>query len=344
MRVSRQPTEPIVGRLLKLCEALDSAGARVGEWFGGDPLAVLDQRIELLGLQAPASPSVSFGGKARMVRCFDGWAAVSLPRPEDVEAVAAWLELGHSTAADHDPWPVVVQGCASRSTAEVIERAALLGLAVSAVGERCEDTQAVLAERVGEAPAIEPANLVVANLGSLWAAPLAAQMLRRMGARVITVESTERPDGARATPRFFQALHEGTEFVSMPFGTPAGRRSLAELLQSVDVVIEGSRPRALQQLGIDARQMVEHGPRLWVSITAHGRSEPWANRAGFGDDAAAAGGLVRWVDGSPAFVADAIADPLSGLTAAEAIATLASGGDRWIVDIALARVAASFAA
>ena len=50
-----------------------------------------------------------------------------------------------------------------------------------------------------------------------------------------------------------------------------------------------------------------------VSITAFGRD---SNRIGFGDDVAAAAGLVALDDaGDPVFCGDAIADPLTGLTA-----------------------------
>ena len=48
---------------------------------------------------------------------------------------------------------------------------------------------------------------------------------------------------------------------------------LASLVASADVVIEGSRPRALQQLGIVAEDLLAapDGPSVWVSITGHGR-------------------------------------------------------------------------
>ena len=76
-----------------------------------------------------------------------------------------------------------------------------------------------------------------------------------------------------------------------------------------------------------------------MAITAHGFAGPGATRVGFGDDCAAAGGLVRWEDGAPRFLGDALADPLTGLEAA--LAVLA--GQRGLVDMAMARVAAHYA-
>jgi hypothetical protein len=97
----------------------------------------------------------------------------------------------------------------------------------------------------------------------------------------------------------------------------------------------------MEQLGIDARTLVGRGPQVWISITAHGRSESQRHRVGFGDDAAAGGGPVGWVASAPVFITDAVADPVTGLTAALAGVQLLERGGRWIVDVALARVAAS---
>ena len=89
--------------------------------------------------------------------------------------------------------------------------------------------------------------------------------------------------------------------------------------------------------------MVASGPRLWLSITAYGRQGVSGNRVGFGDDAAAAGGLVAWSDEEPVFCGDAIADPLTGLTAAARGLQALQDGGRWLLDVAMAGVAASFA-
>ena len=60
----------------------------------------------------------------------------------------------------------------------------------------------------------------------------------------------------------------------------------------------------------------------------------------FGDDAAVAGGLVAWFQEQPYFVADAIADPLSGLVAATAVLESLATSDAALLEIALSRVAA----
>jgi crotonobetainyl-CoA:carnitine CoA-transferase CaiB-like acyl-CoA transferase len=66
-------------------------------------------------------------------------------------------------------------------------------------------------------------------------------------------------------------------------------------------------------------------------------------RVGLGDDAAAAGGLVGEAEGGPVFLADAVADPVTGLVAAMAVVDAVTSGGRWLLDIALARVASAVA-
>jgi hypothetical protein len=328
----------LVRTVAGLCRYLDTRRAGLAELVGAEGLGALAERAAMLDL--PPAGTVSAGGATRLLRCADGWIAVSLPRGDDRQLVPAWLELD-MPYSPHRAWRTVTHHVAHRSGTDLIERGAVLGLACAVVGET-PDTEPLLAVGLGAAPPATLSGLTVANLGSLWAGPLAADMLARMGARVITVESTARPDGARATPEFFAALHGRSESVELDFRTPGGRHALAELLASVDVVIEGSRPRALEQLGVDAVSLVGHGPRVWMSITGHGRAAR-PERIGFGDDAAAAGGLVGWVDGEPRLLADAVADPLSGLLAAAAVAQLVESGGCWLVDVALSRTAAAMA-
>jgi crotonobetainyl-CoA:carnitine CoA-transferase CaiB-like acyl-CoA transferase len=193
---------------------------------------------------------------------------------------------------------------------------------------------------VGDAPPLRGPPLVV-DFSSLWAGPLCARLLAARGARVVKVESRSRPDGARFGPApFFDRMQAHAQCVAVDFGTDAGRRALHALVARADVVIEASRPRALPQLGIDAARVLEAHTRVWVSITGYGRG---SDRVAFGDDAAAAGGLVAGDGAGPVFVADAVADPLTGVAAAAAAVECLAHGGRWMVDAPLARVAAHVA-
>jgi crotonobetainyl-CoA:carnitine CoA-transferase CaiB-like acyl-CoA transferase len=162
----------------------------------------------------------------------------------------------------------------------------------------------------------------------------------------VKVEGANRPDGARfGPPSFFALMNDGKEQVVVDLRTTAGIGELRQLLCSADVVIEASRPRALEQLGLDARSLAAvSSPRAWVAITGYGQSPPEREWVAFGDDAAAAGGLVVWDDEGPCFCADAVADPLTGLLAATAASIVLATGERRLIDAALARTAAAVSA
>ena len=110
-------------------------------------------------------------------------------------------------------------------------------------------------------------------------------------------------------------------------------------MDNADIVIEASRPRALAQMGINPSSVIDVSPSTtWISITGYGRSNEQGYWVAFGDDAAASGGLLGWIDDVPYFLGDAIADPLTGLHAAvAAILAYRQGGGR-LIDIPLANV------
>jgi hypothetical protein len=321
-----------------LMERLDQLGA---SFPGVDVPALLGERAALMGLWRRGSTSC--GGSCRLMPSTEGWAAVSLPREEDRDLVPAWLELSSPPATEPAVWSAVQHALAEGDVSALLERAVLLGLPVARVSEM--SAADVIPMRLGDAPARSgPEELLVVDLSSLWAGPLCGDLLARAGARVVKMESTSRPDGARRGPAsFFDLLNGAKRSLALDFHDERQRALLGRLVRSADVVIEASRPRALEQLGIVAADMVASGPRLWISITAYGRQGSSGTRVGFGDDAAAAGGLVSWSDGEPMFCGDAIADPLTGLVAAaQALRALRAGG-RWLLDVAMSGVAASFA-
>jgi hypothetical protein len=346
----------LVRRVTRLTADLDVAGSGIAAAVGSLGLGVLGERAAAVGL--PPSRSTSAGGSCRLMQTAVGPCAVSLARPSDVDLVPAWLESSAHTDLEHDDavWSAVGNVLASadeRRVIELVERARWLGLPVALAGEIAPRAHPIHAERLGEANPLPLLGAIVVNLGSLWAAPLAGATLAALGARVIKVESTSRPDGARRHRRFFASLHSGCESVAFDLARHSGQTQLAQLLDRADVVIEGSRPRALAQMGIDATQVVRSGPQVWASITGYGRGPAYEHRVGLGDDAAVAGGLVGELAGESAggvrtnaeavFLADAVADPITGLTTAHAIAERLASGGRWLLDIALANVAASMA-
>jgi len=251
-------------------------------------------------------------------------------------------------------WDSIQSAVADASAEDLAERAGELGLAVAVVseGDQPFDPQWRFRRDRRHGPWIITASSQsgntralrrVVDLSALWAGPLCASLLRRAGAEVVTVESASRPDGARrGDPELHRLLHDGNTFVTLDFNDSTGLEELHRLVDEADVVVSAARMRALQQLGLDPFTTVGQRPGLtWVAISAYGLTGPWSNRIGYGDDAAVAGGLVLHGP-TPMFVADAVADPITGLYAAIAgLAVSASSGG--VIDAALRDAAAHVA-
>ena len=322
----------LVPAVLAMGEELAAATAVLGACVELDTLALLGERAATAGLTRHGDRSC--GGATRLVRALDGWLAVSLPRPDDLELLPAWLG-----GDDVDTL------LAERPAAALVEAAVELGLAVASLGERTvADGPAIGVDARAERPA--PGllgDVLVADLSSLWAGPLAGHLLTAAGARVVKVESTRRPDGARSGPAaFYDLLHAGQEAAAFDLDDERERAMLRRLVATADVVIEASRPRALRQLGIDAEAAAADGT-VWLSITGHGRSGRAGIRVAFGDDAAVAGGLVAGPTERPRFCGDAIADPLAGMVGALAVLECLRQGSGCVLDVAMAGVAAECA-
>lgn len=307
-----------------------------------DGAHLLGERAALAGLTRRGD--VSPGGSCRLVHAADGLVAVNLARPDDIELVPAWLELD---AAPPDAWEAVVRECAARSAAVLAERAGLLGMPVGVVPRvssvRVRAPWRLSRLRRRATPGSAGPGLVV-DLSSMWAGPLCANLLGLAGFEVVKVESTTRLDGARrGEARMFDLLHGGHRSVVVDFRDPDEVERLRRLVGAADVVIESSRPRALEQLGLGPGRMLRRSPAtIWISITGYGRGPRGRGRVAFGDDAAAAAGLVARTDaGQAVFCGDAIADPLAGLHAAVVAVAMWSGGCGGLADVAMRDVVAS---
>ena len=296
-----------------------------------DAAELLTGRATLLGLSPQGR--ISAGGATRLMRSGDGWCALTLSRQDDVDAIPALLE---SDSVD-DPWPAVEQWTADNASADITMRARLLGLPVAALGE----TPAAPTRITSLGAATEPRpidELLVADLSAMWAGPLCGQLLARAGATVVKVESPNRPDGTRAGPAsFFNWMNSGKLSYAADFDDPC---ELRKLLDAADVVIESSRPAALANRGLGP---TSRDGQIWLRITGHGTDGDHANWVAFGDDAAVSGGLVRGGKDDPEFCGDAIADPLTGLHAALAVAESLSRGGGELIELSMAAVAATYA-
>ena len=317
------------------------ATASFGEPVVVDGLGLLAERARATGFRRGGSRSV--GGVSRLLPCADGWIAVSLARPDDIESLPAWLGIEPPPSGERR-WIAVAAAVRSRPAAEVVGQARLLALPVAAVAEMAGTAPAVrlsplerprppersLARRspaVGGRPQLAVGGTLVWPAVALGGRPSREGRRREPAGRrpvrtTVVLRADERWQGAGCRGSAHDRRHRRT-------ARTAVRRRRRD---------RGVAARALEQLGLDARSLAgESSARAWVAITGYGQNPPEREWVAFGDDAAAAGGLVVWDDEGPCFCADAVADPLTGLLAATAASIVLATGGRRLIDVALAR-------
>ena len=246
--LSGHPGDPPLWPAAGLMEGLHDTGRRIsvasalgGHRIAPEPRQLLVGRAALMGLTRRGRTSP--GGACRLLATADGWVAVSLSRPDDADLVPAIT----GTEPGGDPWSVLAREARSRRGRDVADRAQLVGVPATVLGPLASPTGAGDPERArrpdGAKAGRSAGRPLVVDLSALWAGPLCGKLLGDAGARVVKVESRNRPDGARAgSTDFFDWLHSGHESVVLDFDEREDIEGLHALIAGADVVIEASRP------------------------------------------------------------------------------------------------------
>jgi hypothetical protein len=308
---------------------LSKSAAANGDRLTIEPAAIL-HRDPLPSFGKPALWSTN--RSTRMIEAQDAWLAVSLARNDDRDSVPAWTGCTLGT----DPWASLITYAKIRPAQTVLAGAIDLHLPAAIVGETILAAHEPLngsARRKGQAKALD--------LSALWAGPLCGSLLAQAGVAVTRTESTNRPDPtAKASPTFDDWLNGRKARRTLALNDP----QLMDLIAQTDILITSGRPHALARKGLTEQRLLALNPGLiWVAVTAHGWSGDSAWRVGFGDDCAAAGGLIGRQMSAPRFIGDALADPLTGLDAAAQVLEALDQGKAGLVDASLAQTAARYA-
>lgn len=296
-------------------------------------MALLAERAGRLGLgpawlaerDAPgglAAPGLfSANRHCRLLQTKDGWVAANLAREDDRTLILA-LARGRNIPV----WDVLEDMAATLTARQFLDQLTEWQMPVACLGE---------AEPLAlRSPATTKISGRVLDLSALWAGPLCAGLLARAGAEVVRIESIGRPDPTpHSSPLLDMRINGGKVRLALDLRTDAGKAALLQAVDQADILVTSARAGALRRLGLEPERLPG---KIWVAITAHGWS---SDRVGFGDDCAVAGGLTRSDNGEPRFRGDALADPLTGLEAALAVLSGATG----LIDMAMARVAAAYA-
>ena len=116
---------------------------------------------------------------------------------------------------------------------------------------------------------------------TFWAGPCCTHFLAMLGAEVIHVESTRRPDGTRLIAGMpvtedqwwekspiFVALNTNKKGLTLDLQSPRGRELLRRLIATCDVIVENFTPRVLDQIGLDFAAVQAIRPRRGYAANA----------------------------------------------------------------------------
>ena len=193
-----------------------------------------------------------------------------------------------------------------------------------------------------------------------WAAagPYGTCLLALLGAEVIKVESTRRPDPARRgfladygginlSPNFNE-LNLAKRSFQVDLSRPEGLALAHRLVDHVDVVVDNFRPGVMARFGLDAASLLAKHPELVViSSSANGATGPEAMVAGLASIFGATGGLAEqtgYADGPPTEIGESTDFRSGSALAVAALAALlhrARTGEGQHIDLASREVAAA---
>ncbi|MDA8046916.1 MAG: CoA transferase [Actinomycetota bacterium] len=163
----------------------------------------------------------------------------------------------------------------------------------------------------GSGAAMPLAGIRVVDMTAWWAGPSATGLFAALGAEVVHVESTRRPDGMRmsggmfaATQRqwweysgFFLQANANKLGVTLDLDTVEGRALLLRLVEKADLVVENFTPRVLESFDLAWDVIHATNPRaVMVRMPAFGLDGPWRDRPGFAQTMEQVTGLA-WVTG-----------------------------------------------
>lgn len=170
---------------------------------------------------------------------------------------------------------------------------------------------------------------------TFWAGPSCTHFLAMLGAEVIHVESTRKPDGARLIAGIpvtedqwwekspiFSALNTNKKGLTLDLQTSAGRDLLRRLIATSDVIVENFTPRVLDQIGLDFAAVRAIRPdAILLRMPGFGLDGPWRGNPAFAYVIEAASG-VSWLTGYPdrnPYEPYSIGDPNAGVHAVNAL-------------------------
>ena len=200
----------------------------------------------------------------------------------------------------------------------------------------------------------------VADFSMGWAGPLACRYLADLGADVLKIESSVKPDwwrgidsqpGADLTPlelpRNFMCVNRNKRGLDLDLADPRDLAAAKAVIAASDVVLDNQGPGVMEKLGLSAREQRRLSPAtVSIAMPPFGRTGPLAGLRAYGSTVEQASGMP-FVNGRaewpPTQQHVAFGDPVAGLYGAAAALVGLFGRERLGgVDIDLCQVECLF--
>lgn len=216
---------------------------------------------------------------------------------------------------------------------------------------------AAVAPARGAGPERPLAGVRVLDLSWVWAGPYATQMLAFLGAEVIKVESSRRPDLARRLNLFaagmepglnrcgyFNQIGLGKQSAAINLAHPEGLALVKRIAAESDVVVSNFATGVLERLGLGVSVLQGIRPDLVIAnLSAFGQTGPYRNYTGYGPAIVPLTGLGAATgypdDTVPQNLRPAYADPNAGAYLAFAVLAGLEGrrrhGGGLVIDVSL---------
>jgi formyl-CoA transferase len=183
-------------------------------------------------------------------------------------------------------------------------------------------------------------GLLVIDFTRVVAGPACTQTLGDFGAKVIKIENPEGGDDTRAYEHAeiggesaaYLSLNRNKRGIALDLAVPDACEVARDLIRKADVVVENFSSGVMKKFGLDYETVAPSNPRLvYCSISAYGRTGPFASRPGFDPITQAESGFMSlngFPDGPPVRTGPPIVDMATGLAASNAILLALLARDR----------------
>ncbi|MBW7923139.1 MAG: CoA transferase [Burkholderiaceae bacterium] len=173
-------------------------------------------------------------------------------------------------------------------------------------------------------------NVRVADFSHVFAGPYCTLALADFGAEVIKIEPPHGdaargytpPDVNGESPSFL-CMNRNKKGIVLDLNSERGREVARDIVRRSDVVVENFATGVMERLGLGYADLAKDDPRLiYCSISAYGRSGPFAGRAGYDPVIQAESGLMALngdPDGPPYRSGVAFVDLCTGMFATQAV-------------------------